>query len=145
MSDQQQQQQQPTCQFEDRLSHALLQAGPRQDQSHATHSHDHDSPSNHSHSHQHGGGANRGEWTPDEHGHTHEHLEDAGKFSERDMPDFTGRDWKERAFTIGIGGPVGSGKTATLLALCKGLREEFKWVLGVPWDLARSLIVPTRV
>lgn len=44
------------------------------------------------------------------------------------MPDFTGRDWKERAFTIGIGGPVGSGKTATLLALCKALREEYKCV-----------------
>lgn len=44
------------------------------------------------------------------------------------MPDFTGRDWKERAFTIGIGGPVGSGKTATLLALCKALREDYKCV-----------------
>ncbi|RXK41679.1 urease accessory protein UreG [Tremella mesenterica] len=70
-------------------------------------------------SHTHGG-----EWTP-EHGHTHEHLEHAGKFSERDMPDYSGRDWKERAFTIGIGGPVGSGKTALLLALCKGLREDY--------------------
>jgi hypothetical protein len=27
-----------------------------------------------------------------------------GKFSERDMPDYSGRDWTERAFTIGIGG-----------------------------------------
>ena len=49
----------------------------------------------------------------------------AGKFSERDMPDYSGRDWKERAFTIGIGGPVGSGKTALLLALCRALRDEF--------------------
>lgn len=30
----------------------------------------------------------------------------AGKFTERDMPDFSGRDWRERGFTIGIGGYV---------------------------------------
>jgi urease accessory protein len=41
------------------------------------------------------------------------------------MPDYSGRDWEERAFTIGIGGPVGSGKTALLLALCRALRDEF--------------------
>ena len=29
----------------------------------------------------------------------------------------------QRAFTVGIGGPVGSGKTATVLALCKYLRD----------------------
>lgn len=27
-----------------------------------------------------------------------------GKFAERDMPDYTGRNWTERAFTVGIGG-----------------------------------------
>jgi urease accessory protein len=31
-------------------------------------------------------------------------LTHPGKFAERDMPDFSGRDWNERAFTIGIGG-----------------------------------------
>jgi Ni2+-binding GTPase involved in maturation of urease and hydrogenase len=41
------------------------------------------------------------------------------------MPDYSGRDWEERAFTIGIGGPVGSGKTALLLALCRALRDEY--------------------
>lgn len=65
------------------------------------------------------------------------------------MPDFTGRDWTERAFTIGIGGcarsivsscsriaaenwpirrtdrPVGSGKTALTLALCEHLRDRY--------------------
>lgn len=66
-----------------------------------------------------------GTWTPDEHGHTHEHLEHAGKFAERDLPDYSGRDWTERAFTIGIGGPVGSGKTALLLALCRALRDDY--------------------
>ncbi len=30
----------------------------------------------------------------------------SGKFSERDLPDYSGRDWTERAFTIGIGGYV---------------------------------------
>lgn len=28
----------------------------------------------------------------------------AGKFGERDLPDFSQRNWKDRAFTIGIGG-----------------------------------------
>jgi len=30
----------------------------------------------------------------------------AGKFNERDLPDYSGRDWTERAFTVGIGGYV---------------------------------------
>lgn len=30
----------------------------------------------------------------------------AGKFAERDLPDYSGRNWDERAFTIGIGGCV---------------------------------------
>ena len=34
------------------------------------------------------------------------------------------RDWGERAFTAGIGGPVGSGKTALVLQLCRILREK---------------------
>ena len=34
------------------------------------------------------------------------------------------RDFKERAFTVGIGGPVGSGKTALLLQLCIALRDR---------------------
>ena len=29
------------------------------------------------------------------------------------------------AFTVGVGGPVGSGKTALLLALCKQLRDAY--------------------
>ncbi|CED82408.1 urease accessory protein [Phaffia rhodozyma] len=78
----------------------------------------------HAHDHALGSHAHDGTWTP-EHGHTHEHLEHAGKFSERDLPDWSGRDWNERAFTIGIGGPVGSGKTALMLALCKRLRDEY--------------------
>ena len=37
---------------------------------------------------------------------------------------YGGRDWEERAFTVGLGGPVGSGKTALMLALCKRLRNR---------------------
>jgi len=46
-----------------------------------------------------------------------------GSFDERNRP--LARDYRERAFTIGIGGPVGSGKTALLLALCRLLRDQY--------------------
>ncbi|KAI9695298.1 MAG: hypothetical protein M1820_008705 [Bogoriella megaspora] len=58
-----------------------------------------------------------------DHGHTHEILDGPGSFLGRDMPITEGRDWRERAFTVGIGGPVGSGKTALMLALCQALRD----------------------
>lgn len=89
----------PICQFQDRLSDALLRASDSQAKSTTDSSHDHA----HAHDH-HAHAAGQDTFTPDEHGHTHEHLEDAGKYSERDMPDYSGRDWNERAFTIGIGG-----------------------------------------
>lgn len=75
---------------------------------HHTHSHSHGH--DHAHAHAHGSG------------HTHEPMEHAGYFHERDQP--IARDFHERAFTVGVGGPVGSGKTALMLALCKGLRER---------------------
>ena len=34
------------------------------------------------------------------------------------------RNFKERGFTVGLGGPVGSGKTATVLALCQELQKQ---------------------
>ncbi len=34
------------------------------------------------------------------------------------------RDFRQRAFTVGIGGPVGSGKTALMLQLCLRLRDR---------------------
>ena len=34
------------------------------------------------------------------------------------------RDFKQRAFTVGVGGPVGSGKTALMLQLCRRLRQS---------------------
>jgi urease accessory protein len=56
------------------------------------------------------------------HGHTHEHLDHPGHFHEREQP--KPRDFTERAFTVGIGGPVGSGKTALMLQLCRKLRTR---------------------
>jgi urease accessory protein len=46
----------------------------------------------------------------------------AGSFGARTAP--RRRDYSTRAFTVGIGGPVGSGKTALLLALCRRLRDR---------------------
>lgn len=59
------------------------------------------------------------------HGHTHEQMEDAGSYLAREMPRFHDRDFSERAFTVGIGGPVGSGKTALVLALCRALHPKY--------------------
>ncbi|WAR63227.1 hypothetical protein PtB15_18B309 [Puccinia triticina] len=63
--------------------------------------------------------------------------EHPGKFLERDLPDFTGRDWNKRAFTIDIGGPVGLGKMALTLALCEKLRDRHN--LGV---LTNNIFIP---
>ncbi len=54
------------------------------------------------------------------HGHTHEKLDGPGLFHLREKP--LHRNFNERAFTVGIGGPVGSGKTALMLQLCRRLR-----------------------
>jgi urease accessory protein len=62
--------------------------------------------------------------------HPHTHDGDpvtAGSFSQRAAPKH--RDYSSRSFTVGIGGPVGSGKTALLLALCRTLRDRCQ--LGV--------------
>lgn len=55
-----------------------------------THSHD-------GHSHAHPGG---------DHGHSHEILDGPGSFLGREMPIIEGRDWQDRALTVGIGGYV---------------------------------------
>jgi urease accessory protein len=59
--------------------------------------------------------------------HEHEHLSHPGHFHERQPP--RRRDYGQRSYTVGIGGPVGSGKTALLLALCRALRDRYR--LGV--------------
>jgi urease accessory protein len=62
------------------------------------------------------------------HHHPHDHEDDGpefdgpGAFAARAEP--LRRDYRARAFTVGIGGPVGSGKTALLLALCRRLRAD---------------------
>ncbi len=58
------------------------------------------------------------------HNHTHHSMDHPGHFHERAMP--VARDFSERAFTVGVGGPVGSGKTALMLALCQGLRHRLR-------------------
>ncbi|ATB45268.1 urease accessory protein UreG [Corallococcus macrosporus] len=69
----------------------------------------------------------RGHGHDDDHDHEHEEWDHPGHYHEREEPQR--RDYKARAFTIGIGGPVGSGKTALVLALCRKLRERHR--LGV--------------
>jgi urease accessory protein len=58
----------------------------------------------------------------DDHGHHHEAWDHPGRFADRDAP--LPRDFARRAFTVGVGGPVGSGKTALVLALCRALRDR---------------------
>eukprot|EP00322_Chrysochromulina_rotalis_P006951 CAMPEP_0115877942 /NCGR_PEP_ID=MMETSP0287-20121206/26499_1 /TAXON_ID=412157 /ORGANISM="Chrysochromulina rotalis, Strain UIO044" /LENGTH=269 /DNA_ID=CAMNT_0003333505 /DNA_START=9 /DNA_END=818 /DNA_ORIENTATION=- len=58
------------------------------------------------------------------HGGHHE----VGSFSTRETgaeDAWMDRDWRQRAFTVGIGGPVGSGKTALVFQLCKRMREKY--------------------
>ena len=57
----------------------------------------------HSHSHE---GASHSHGGAQEHGHSHEILDGPGSFLGREMPIVEGRDFRERAFTVGIGGYV---------------------------------------
>jgi urease accessory protein len=50
-------------------------------------------------------------------------MDHPGHFHERDVP--LARDFSKRAFTVGVGGPVGSGKTALMLQLCLKMRDEW--------------------
>jgi urease accessory protein len=76
---------------------------------------DHSHGDGHDHDHDHDGD------------HHHEVWSHPGLFRERDVP--RDRDYAKRAFTVGVGGPVGSGKTALLLQLCRALRDRHR--LGV--------------
>ena len=58
------------------------------------------------------------------HSHTHEVMEHPGFYEQRE-PLRRDRDFARRAFTVGVGGPVGSGKTALMLQLCKRLRGRY--------------------
>lgn len=65
------------------------------------------------------------------HGHIHEHFDHPGTFASDCPVDATNggkkkrTDLTKRAFTIGIGGPVGSGKTALTLQLCLALSPTY--------------------
>ncbi|KAL7436500.1 hypothetical protein ACHAXM_005230 [Skeletonema potamos] len=62
------------------------------------------------------------------HSHDHSHHDDDTKQQLRDLLQarFKRRSgpYSHRGYTIGIGGPVGSGKTALTLALCRALRDK---------------------
>jgi urease accessory protein len=55
--------------------------------------------------------------------HSHEPIPSPGEFAARAPP--LRRDYSARSFTVGIGGPVGTGKTALMLALCRKLRDSY--------------------
>src|SRR5256884_8920843 len=57
----------------------------------------------------------------------HEHADHPGHFHEDETP--RRRHYRARAFAVGVRGPVGSGKTALVLALCPALRDRVS--LGV--------------
>jgi urease accessory protein len=96
---------------------------------HEHHDHDHSDSDDHSHSHEHGPHTHTHPVAPSpsppapNHGHTHERMEHPGWFHQRPGVK-SDRDFGRRAFTVGIGGPVGSGKTALVLALCRALRDR---------------------
>jgi len=59
-------------------------------------------------------------------------LDNAGDYAERETGHkaaWSSRDFARRGFTVGIGGPVGSGKTALTLKLAEALRDRLP--LGV--------------
>jgi len=55
--------------------------------------------------------------------HRHDQWNHPGNFADRPRRR-SDRDYSQRAFTVGVGGPVGSGKTALMLQLCRRLRER---------------------
>jgi hypothetical protein len=63
-----------------------------------SHTHAHEALSPHSH--------NVSTFSAVEHGQSHEILDGPGSYWGREMPLIEGRDWKDRAFTVGIGGYV---------------------------------------
>ncbi|CEG01781.1 [NiFe]-hydrogenase/urease maturation factor,Ni2-binding GTPase [Ostreococcus tauri] len=58
--------------------------------------------------------------------HRHERLYGPGSFAKRRKGSTVrGQTFADRAYTVGIGGPVGTGKTALALALCRALRDAY--------------------
>jgi urease accessory protein len=57
-------------------------------------------------------------------GTSSDHADHPGHFHDREQP--LDRNFAQRAFTVGVGGPVGSGKTALMLQLCQRLGETMQ-------------------
>jgi urease accessory protein len=88
------------------------------------HGHDHSHSHAHGdHSHSHAPSSAPSAMHIHGHSHSHENWDHPGLFSDREP--LKKRDYAERAFTVGIGGPVGSGKTALVLQLCLHLRDAY--------------------
>ena len=88
------------------------------------HSHSHDGITPHSHDHN---GFNAAE-----HGHSHEILDGPGSYMGREMPIIEGRDWSDRAFTVGIGGYARSllnGTLRTYWASSSSTTGNLSWTL----------------
>lgn len=80
-------------------------------------SHSHDGHSGHSHD---APGA--------DHGHTHEILDGPGSYMGREMPLIEGRNWNDRAFTVGIGGYVHPHLLLRVrLGSRNGVKTHFIW------------------
>lgn len=58
------------------------------------------------------------------HDHSHSHSHEDAEYYIRERFRERGGSYSHRAYTVGIGGPVGSGKTALTLALCRALRSR---------------------
>ncbi len=81
------------------------------DHEHDDHDHDHEH-----HHHEHG------------HGHTHEKMEHPGKYTERERPLVTQRNWSERSFTIGMHLPLHSYLSFNLSHLSSHLLRTRKHI-----------------
>jgi urease accessory protein len=65
-----------------------------------------------------------------EHGHSHEHVHSHSHAHDGDDDEHPAPgDARDRALRIGVGGPVGSGKTALVAALCRLLSDELSVVV----------------
>ena len=72
----------------------------------AAHSHTHDGLAPHTHD----------AFDATGHGHSHEILDGPGSYLGREMPLSEGRDWSDRAYTIGIGGYASLASRSLLFA-----------------------------
>ncbi|KAJ3211526.1 hypothetical protein HDU82_005673 [Entophlyctis luteolus] len=108
------------------LMRAMQQQQIQQQHGHGTHSHDDPAPRSPPGQHSHDG-INFHDAHGDSFGGEHDDPNDVpGTWDDRALP-YTvdeGRDWKSKGFTIGIAGPVGSGKTTLVQLICEALREQ---------------------